>query len=178
MARKLTNKQAIFVAHTSKGVSRTQAARLAGFSAPAVEAYRLMRLPHVVDALKQRRDAALKGDLAALAVDTMRDLMAPNTPAATRYNAARWVLENAGHSRSDNELSRDGPMLQEMDAEELAQAVASGMQALRELAEQLGDHHVIDGQVRALETVELKTPYEVAQGDDDQGGSKLPDFLQ
>lgn len=62
MSRKLTEKQSRFVAHASRGVSRTHAARLAGLSAPAVEAYRLMRLPHVVKALKQHRDAALKGE--------------------------------------------------------------------------------------------------------------------
>lgn len=113
-----------------------------------------MRLPHVVEALHERREGAIKGDLAALAVDTMHDLMAPTTPAATRYNAARWVLEHAGHSGADNEERTYSHKLQEMDAEELAQAVASGMQALGELAEQLQDHHhEVDGQAQCLEAI-------------------------
>lgn len=172
MARKLTEKQANFVAHTARGVARTHAARLAGFSAPEVEAYRLMRLPHVVEALHQRREAALKGDLAHLVVDTMRDLLGPTTPAATRYNAARWVLENAvdaGHSYSNN-MERDGCQpLVEMDAEELTKAVASGMQALRELADQLEGHHVVDGQALRIQPVEPSARCE---------GDAEADFLQ
>lgn len=169
MARKLTEMQATFVDHASKGIPRTQAARLAGFSAPAVEAYRLMKLPHVVEALHQRRDAALKGDLAHLAVETMRDLMGPTTPAATRYNAARWVLEHAGHTVSDEENQGGVRPLEEMNSEELAQAVSSGMQALQELSGQLEGHHVVDGQARLVRTIAHAT---IASRDEEA------DFLQ
>jgi phage terminase small subunit len=176
MSKKLTDKQSMFVAHASRGVPRTQAARLAGFSAPAVEAYRLMRLAHVVDALHERRDAALKGDLAHMAVDTMRDLMGTNTPAATRFNAARWVLEHAGHTIPGDADQGECRSLEEMDAEELAHAVASGMNALKELAGQLEGHHVIDGQARALRTVEPRAPHENAW-EKDQDVDQA-DFLQ
>ncbi|MEQ6889076.1 hypothetical protein ABE957_10370 [Halomonas sp. CS7] len=92
----------------------------------------------------------------------MRDLMAPTTPAATRYNAARWVLEHAGHKIADESADLDSnPSFEEMDAEELSQAVASGMQALRDLAEQLQDHHVVDGQARRLQTVGPPAPSEM-----------------
>ncbi len=107
----------------------------------------------MLEALHQRRQAALKGDLASLAVDTMRDLMGADTPAATRYQAAKYVLEQAGHGA---EQADQGPAktLDEMDAEELAHAVTSGMDALRELAGQLEGHHVVDGQVRQVQLIE------------------------
>lgn len=135
-----------------------------------------MKLPSVVEALHERRDAALKGDLAHIAVDTMRDLMGTNTPAATRFNAARWVLEHAGHTTPGKADQSDGRPLGEMGAEELAQAVASGMDALKELAGQLEGHQVIDGQVRKLHTIGPPAPYKVAREkcqDADQA-----DFLQ
>ncbi len=112
-----------------------------------------MQLPHVREALHSRRDAAIKGDLAALAVETIRELMGEDTPAATRYQAATWVLKNAGHGA---EQADQGPAktLDEMDAEELAHAVTSGMDALRELAGQLEGHHVVDGQVRQVRLIE------------------------
>ncbi len=154
MARKLTDKQATFAKHVAKGVTPTKAARIAGYAYPQQDAYKLMRLPHVRDTLHDRREAALKGDLASLAVDTMRDLMGPDTPAATRYNASKWVLEHAGHQVDPGEgADRDKP-LEEMDAEELQRAIQGGMSALQELAGQMGGHHVIDGQVRPLETIE------------------------
>lgn len=153
MSKKLTEKQATFVAHVSKGVNRTKAARIAGFASPAVEAFRLMKLPHVVEALHSRREAALRGDLASLAVDTMRDLMSSETPAATRYQASKWVLEHSGH-QVDQDQEHRGKALEEMDADELAQAVTSGMSALQELAGQLQGHHVIDGQARQLQDVD------------------------
>ncbi len=155
----------IFVAHVAKGVPRTKAARLAGFVAPAVEAFRLMKLPHVVDALHTRREAALKGDLASLAVETMRELMSPETPAATRYQAARWTLEHAGHVSSDDESSQ-ATALEEMDADALGHAVMSGMQALQELAEQLEGYHVIDGQARRLQSIVTRASYEAEAGRD------------
>ncbi|MEG3080088.1 hypothetical protein R3F64_09455 [Halomonas sp. 5021] len=165
MNRKLTIKQNAFVAYASKGVSRTQAARLAGFSAPAVEAFRLMKLPHVVKALHEQRDAAIKGDLASMAVQTMRDLMNPATPAATRFNAARWILDQAGH-KAQGAVPDESRSLEEMSSEELSQAVASGMQALRELAVQMEGHYMVDGQAKPLCDIGHKVPYEVEPGTD------------
>lgn len=104
--------------------------------------------------LHQRRDAALKGDLASLAIDTMRDLMADTTPAATRYQAAKWTLEHAGHTSGADDQGRGERSLEEMDADELAKAVTSGMQALQELAGQLEGTHYVDGQTRQVRTIE------------------------
>lgn len=153
MARKLTGKQRAFTDQVAKGVNPTKAARAVGYSAPASDAYKLMRLPHVVEALRERREAALQGDLASLALDAMRDLMGDDTPAATRYQASKWILEHAGH-RPEQDQGRQAKPLEEMDADELAQAVTSGMSALQELAGQLEGRHFIEGESREVRDVD------------------------
>lgn len=153
MARSLTKKQAVFTDHVAKGLAPTKAARIAGYAYPGQDAYKLMRHPSIRDALHQRRDAALRGDLASLALDAMRDLMKPETPAATRYQASKWVLEHAGH-RADEPDDQQARPLEEMNADELARAVTSGMQALQDLAGQLEGHHVVDGQARPVQVIE------------------------
>ncbi|MGM0824598.1 MAG: hypothetical protein ACQEUY_07755 [Pseudomonadota bacterium] len=88
----------------------------------------------------------------------MRDLMSPKTPAATRYQAARWTLEHAGHLGSDDESSQV-TAIEEMDADELGHAVKNGMQALQELADQLEGHHMIDDRAMRLHTIETRSSY-------------------
>lgn len=113
-----------------------------------------MRLPHVRESLHERRDAALKGDLASLAIESMRDLLSGETPAATRYQASKWVLEHAGHEVGADRDQGQAKPLEDMDADELARAVTSGMSALQELAGQLQGSHYIEGEVRQLQDVD------------------------
>ncbi len=153
MSRKLTEKQRLFVNQVSRGINPTKAARAAEYQHPAVAAYQLMRLPHIREALFDKREERLKGDLAAMALDAMYDLMGSDTPAATRYNASRWVLEQAGHKLPDPEAER-GKALEEMDADELAQAVQQGMSALQDLAGAMDGRHLIEGQARQVRDVE------------------------
>lgn len=158
MARRLTAKQAKFADRVASGQNPTKAARDTGFTFPNQEAYRLLRNENVVEHIQQRRKALIRSDLSHLALETMRELMADaeRTPAATRFKASEWVLGAAGLGpKADQMRERDGPKdLADMDPDELANAVSSGMQALGELAQQLQGHHVIDGQARHLVEVQ------------------------
>lgn len=155
MSRKLTTKQRDFVHRVAEGANPSQAARDAGYSAPNQDAYKLMRVPHVLQAIRERRTAEIDGDLTTIALDTMRELMtdAESVPASTRYKAAEWTLKAAGYAGREADQGPDAVPLEEMNAAQLADAVSSGMQALGELAQQLNGSHVIDNQVRPLKQI-------------------------
>lgn len=151
---RLTSKQRVFVQEVANGRSNQAAAEIAGYSSPRSSAHYLMRQSHIVEACQLRRQAAINGELAGTAVNTMRELMKPATPAATRFQVARWVLERSGHDDTTDSRAGEGKSLEDMSGDELAQAVTSGMQALHELAGQLEGHHIVDGEARRVETID------------------------
>jgi hypothetical protein len=78
------------------------------------------------------RAAAIEGDLASLALSTMRNLMADDlTPAPVRFQAAKWTLETAGHKAAEA-LGAPAPEkeLHEMSLQELETFIARGEAAL------------------------------------------------
>lgn len=155
MARKLTGKQEKFIIRVSQGHKPAHAAKLADFAFPEVEANRLMQLPHIREAIRTRRDRIIEGDLAGMALETMRDLMGGDTPAATRYQASKWVLEHAGHRLpGDGDAQGAHKPLDEMNADELSRAIESGMSALGELAGKLNGSHPVDGEWREVKDVQ------------------------
>lgn len=70
-------------------------------------------------ALKMRRAARIKASLAQKAMQTVEDLLKDGTPAATRFAAAKWVLEQAGHTNEAGE-GKDKPLAEMSEAELLA----------------------------------------------------------
>lgn len=172
MARSLTPKQRDFIHRVSSGQNPSAACRDAGYSAPNQDAYGLMRKPHVLAAIKERRHALIDGGMTNIALDTMRELMTDKegTPAATRYKAAEWTLKAGGYGAQDNQAGQEKD-LTDMNADELAAAVNSGMQALGELAQSLQGHHVIDGSARRLIEVEADNQ------DDDDDSAEDDSFL-
>jgi hypothetical protein len=87
-----------------------------------------MRKPAVRQAVHAIRAAAIEGDLASLALSTMRNLMADDlTPAPVRFQAAKWTLETAGHKAAEA-LGAPAPEkeLHEMSLQELETFIARG----------------------------------------------------
>lgn len=176
MARSLTKMQAEFVRSVARGANRTMAARIAGYAAPAQDASRLIALPHVRDALRKQREAAIHGDLSTIAIDTMRELMT-DAPAAQRYQAARWVLEQSGHRDNSDTGDADRP-LDELGPEDLARAVQSGLDSLKQLAGSLDGVQIVDGQARHLRTIEGETVRDDEDGEPgDQATGSALDFM-
>lgn len=155
MAHDLTDRQRKFAHRVAAGHNPSVACRDVGFAAPNQHAYKLMRNPRVLAVIRERRLALLDGDMTSVALDTMKDLMTDKegTPAATRYKAAEWTLKAGGYGAQDTQGAQEKD-LTDMNADELAAAVNSGMQALGELAQSLQGHHVIDGSARQLIEVE------------------------
>jgi len=127
-----TDKQAAFIAaYATTGVNGVEAARLAGYSSPASEAHRLLSLPHVRQAIRQRRESIINGDLAKLALETLGQLMtSETTPAAVRLGASRTALEMAGHLGKAPETALADRPLSELSVAELQRFVEEGEKAL------------------------------------------------
>jgi hypothetical protein len=130
----LTEKQKSFVRFVAvEGMALCRAAEAAGYSYPATAGSDLARLPHVRAAIVATRQTAIEGDLASLGLRTMRELMSDSlTPAPVRFQAAKWSLEAAGHSR---EQARAGlppaeKSLSEMSVGELEEFIKRGESAL------------------------------------------------
>lgn len=179
MAGKLTKKQQIFADNISRGVAPGRSAAIAGYSTPSAEAWRLIRRPHIAEEIRKRRDALIQGDLAQVAIEAMRDLMGDETPAATRYQASKWVLEHAGHANPADAEKGQQKDLTDMNADELAQAISSGMAALGELSQQLKGTHNIDGELRPVRELEVLGDDEDAEDADYvESGDNDADFLE
>jgi phage terminase small subunit len=95
----LTELQEQFVKYTSEGLEPTRAVELAGYSAKnaSVEAWRLLRLPHVLAAIRFEVSRKLVA-LAPIALATIEGIVKDTTaPAKIRLDGAKTLLDRAGH---------------------------------------------------------------------------------
>lgn len=69
-----------------------------------------------------------------MALDTMKELMKPGNPAGTRFNAAKYFLDAAGHGAKEQDGEQKS--LDEMSPDELAQQIAKLDEALVKLGDQ------------------------------------------
>ena len=144
--RELTEKQKRFVtAIVSKGVNPTVGAREAGYETPRSDGFRLIRLPHVQDAIRQERGALFSGDLAQVATQTLREIMVDSeAPASARVQAVRVVLEVSGELRtgkSKGESNAPGE-LHELSPQDLGKLIATWENERASLAQDIGQGHV------------------------------------
>lgn len=149
----LTPMQREFVVQVVRtGTNPTNAARLAGFSVPQRAGFELMRLPHVQAAIQFERQRYISGELANVATGTLRQVMEDKkAPAAARVQAARTVMEMAGHIGKASKDSRDDKPLSEMDAQELAALIDRWTEERAALAKPLdpGSVEVVEAADRA-----------------------------
>lgn len=132
----LTEKQSLFVQHLVNGASSaTDAARRAGYSGDGVRqvASQLMRKDHVQAAVRELQFLKLNGDLANIALETLRSVMQDESaPAGTRVTASVAVLERAGFSAQSGKEARQSKSVQDMTNEELAEFIASSRRFLEQ----------------------------------------------
>lgn len=133
--KNLTEQQAAFMRHVVlEGCSQTEAARRAGYADPAPRAYELVRKQHVMAAIREEQWRVIDGDLANVALQTLRDVMeGDSTPPAARVSTARTVLDIGGYmKRVDGDQHQDQP-LAEMTRAELEEIVRAGKGRLTEV---------------------------------------------
>ena len=144
----LTPKQRAFVAAiVENGGQSRKAAISAGYSAPTTSST-LLALPHVQAAIRLERERRISGEMANVAIATLREVMTDKAASpAARVQAARTVLElsgDLGKARKDGEAERP---LSEMSAEELTRLIDRWTEERAAMARQLepGEVEVLDG---------------------------------
>lgn len=120
-----TDPQQRFIDHlVATGCTPTQAARTAGYAEPAQEAYRLIRKPHIVAAIRELRGRLISAHGANVAIKTLVDIMQDATaPASARVSTGRTMLEAAGHFNKGAAEEREVP-LHEMTSAQLNDFIA------------------------------------------------------
>lgn len=140
--RALSDMQREFVRNVVKYGNLMKAAADAGYAAPSTDAYRLMRLPHVLKAIDDERSRMLRGELVSIAVVALKNMLtSDDTPAAQRLGAIKLTFEAGGVTGKNNDSkSLDGKALSEMTLEEIQMYAAKASAALDALR-----HPTIEG---------------------------------
>lgn len=118
----LTEKQQAVVDALMAGMEVRDAMTLAGY-AESVNPAQVVGSRAVQRAIEASCDAKLRGELRAKALKTMEELLSASTPAATRFQAAKFIAEQTRPADGD-----DKP-LSEMTPDEL-EAVVRRCQAV------------------------------------------------
>lgn len=126
---RLTDQECVLVAGIASGMPIKEAARQASYpdNAPI---YRIVRGLMVRNAIKEAREALLLGDIASTALETMTELMGKTMPAATRFAAAKWVLEGTGLGPAAEQPGKGDKPLNEMSNAELAKFLADAQRVM------------------------------------------------
>ena len=121
----MTDKQRDFINYiVDKGMNRTEAARLAGYSSPRQDAYRLLQQPNIIQQMQRARQTLYGSELASLAVQTLKDVMLdPDAPSGAKVSAVRTSLELAGDLVKASDKAIAGKSLSEMTADELGSMI-------------------------------------------------------
>lgn len=121
----LTPKQNQFINYlVVEGLNQTESARRAGYSYPGQTSYHLIQNPKIIRAIRQARQTYYQGELASLAVGTLRQVMQDtDAPAAARVQASRTVLELAGDLNKGKGDDLSSRSLAEMTPDELGSII-------------------------------------------------------
>lgn len=108
----LTDKQRAYAANVAKGLSRKDAAKLAGYSDPDHDGYRLEKLPAIQRTIYAKRQARLQGEIGGLAFDRLSEALQPGAiPLRDQFQYVKLGLTLAGHDpkAAENNGSSDTP---------------------------------------------------------------------
>lgn len=166
----LTPKQSAFVTNLVLGNPPGKAAEMAGYSYPDQSSWRLTRVPAIQAAIRKESERILITQGVPAALGFMISAPADKKlPGAVRFQAAKWVMESAGHGlaaqRAALGLPGDDKPLDEMSVGELEAFLAAGQSAIAAIKARDG---IIDGSAR---NVEDSTMGELAQAIDPKGDS-------
>jgi hypothetical protein len=106
----LTPKQRRFAKNIAAGMGKSAAAAAAGYAQEnpaslAVTACRMMKHPEILRAAHAEREARLAGPMASKALASLEGVLdSPDSPAAAKVAAARWILEASGHGIESRRL--------------------------------------------------------------------------
>lgn len=160
----LTDAQRIFAkAYVTTGGNARAAAIEAGYSPEGARAAasRLLDNDRVAAQIHQERVRMIQAKGATLGAGTMLELVTDDsTPSNVRYQAARYLMECAGHgpqNAKENNNIEDKP-LSEMTVEELETFISAGREAVE------GKRNAIDGQVVRVNSAPDSEPQDSGGG--------------
>lgn len=131
----LNESQSVFVReYVANGGDRQKAARLAGYSDPRTEGYRLLNTPKIRKAIQEEQARFITCEGGSKGLAAMMTLLGEDTPHNVRFQAARWILEAAGCGVSSVNTNPPTPSLSEMTSEELEGFVRKSSAFLSQLA--------------------------------------------
>ena len=135
----LTDKQEAFARAVADGATASKAARMAGYadntaSSITTQASRLAHDPNVRRAIHNYREDRLSGPMASKALSCLESVMDDTAaPPAARLQAARWILEAAGHGVAAQSLQlRAGSVVADRPMSDWSLAELEAMVAQRE----------------------------------------------
>lgn len=139
--RSLTNMQLVFINYLVDGLTQTEAARLAGYSHPAEQAWHLVRHPRVQDELRERRQARIVARSVGLALNVMdQALEDPKASYTAKFPYVKLALALGGHHEKVNDpkglYNKD---LSEMTPAELETTIAEARQARADIEARMKD---------------------------------------
>jgi len=145
--------QGLFVvAYVANGGNATSAAKTAGYSLRTAGKIgsKLVRNPHVQDAIRREQRRVLNGDLATKALGVLKAIMEnEEAPAGARVDAAKTVLDRAGLIAPRLAVTGDDDVpLTQLPIAELRKIIASGEGEIVRLQAEL-DALAIEGQAVA-----------------------------
>ena len=114
-AAPLTDQQRRFVDALLEGKTEKESLQIADYAQTTCAAA-ILRSKSVQIALRAGREAQIRGELASSALTALRDLIGPQTPAATRFQAVKWVLD---YDKA-NDQAGDKPLAEMTEAELMA----------------------------------------------------------
>ena len=124
-SKNLTDKQSKFVDYyVADGKTQTEAARLAGYSFPEYEGYRLVRQPRMIQVIQAAREKYYQTNLENVAVSTLQQVMQDTNASATaRVSAAQTAPELEGDLGPNSVKGSEGGSLCEMTPGELSSLI-------------------------------------------------------
>lgn len=137
MLMKLTAKQAAYALAVAQGANSTAAARLAGYADNSdtslrTQASRLANDPNIQRAIFEHRERRLSGPLATKALACLEGVLDdPTAPPQAKIQAAKFVLEAAGHGIESRRLAtrqpdNEGRLLSDYTIAELQDVIDRG----------------------------------------------------
>lgn len=144
----LTDKQATFVSGIIKGLEPEAAARDAGFSAPRLDAWRLLRAPSVLYAVDLGLRKKLHGELVPLAFKTLIALVQNADSDRVKLDAAKIILDRAGFVPAKQATSHD-------DREPEAMSTTELHALIERLERELGDRAAPVGETVDAQAVDI-----------------------
>jgi hypothetical protein len=131
-SRSLSLQQSQFIDNIVSGMNYSQAARLAGYSAPPQDGSRLMKIPRIINEIATRSAARIEGQLVPAAIGCLLEIITnKKAPASARVAASNAALDRSRYFQKAKQGSpTEAKDPESMSLDELNTFIQAGAAAL------------------------------------------------